>query len=173
MHNTMGEQLAEGPGSKGSSKGGYNRLATSWGSTSGPVLFNVFIYDLHAGHKCMLTKLAGDTKLGSWKSCLLPQGWRGLANWRAGKSPTIRSLTRASAGFSTWEGATLDACTDWGTRGRRAAPLKGVWGLSLNMSQQQALSDRRASLILQSIRHSTARQLREGIALLCSGAASS
>lgn len=48
------------------------------------------------------------------------------------KRQVTRQETRESAGFSTWEGSTLDIYTDWGMRGWRAVPQ--IWELWLMVS---------------------------------------
>lgn len=39
---------------------------------------------------------------------------RDLTIWTAGQSPSTWGLTRTSTGLCSWDGATLDLCTEWG-----------------------------------------------------------
>src|SRR5699024_12031318 len=68
--------------------------------------------------------------------------------------------------FCTRNGAALCLCTDSGMRGQSAAPGKGIWGIlvdgKLNLSQQCALTARRANSTLGCIKPSTASQARGG-----------
>ena len=116
-----------------------NRVTSGWwpvtssvpqGSILGLVLFHLVVNDLGAGLEGILMKFADDTKLGKSMDTLV--GREALQRdldrpESSGQSPTIWSLTRASAGFCTWGTATLDIYTAWGAGGWGAA-LQGPGG---------------------------------------------
>lgn len=77
---------------------------------------------------------------------------------------------RASTGFSTWDGCNPDYMYKRGAERLESCPSERNSRLMASWSQQSALAAKRAAW--SSIRHSIASQEREGIVLLCAGAAS-
>jgi len=66
----------------------------------------------------------------------LKRGVGKLEGWAITNQSPVLSLTRESAEYCSWDGATLHISTEWGTGGWRAAPQKGVQGHGkLNTSQ--------------------------------------
>jgi len=93
-------------------------------------------------------------------------------DWRAGQSPTVRNLTRASAGFSTWEQGNPGYMYKSGDETLESNLTErdlGFWvDGKLNMSQQRPLAIKMANGVLGCIKHSTASQSREATVPLCS-----
>lgn len=63
----------------------------------------------------MLIRFANNTQEGLWTPLRVESlTERSGQTKEAGKSSTVRNLTKASAGFSTWNSVILVTHTDWG-----------------------------------------------------------
>lgn len=90
-----------------------------WGSILSLVLFDIFINNLDAE---LEIKSRGDSALGDAVVSLegrktLQRDLNKIERWSV---TNCVNLTRSGAGFSTCDGAALDACIDQGVRGWRA-----------------------------------------------------
>ena len=134
------------------------------GSTLGPVLFKIFINDLHAGVDCTISKFADGTKLGGAADSLEGQEALQKDLDRLEHRATINGmkLNKNKGHILHLDRAMWDTSTDWERSAWRAALQKGIRGgladSSLNRSQQHALAAKRANRIPMCIKRSISSQ---------------